>query len=197
MDTTQSPTRTIDGVTLPAVGNWTIDPGHTEVSFIGRHLMFTKVRGRFTGVQGAIIVAENPADSQLQVVIDMASVNSGDQTRDDHLRSPDFFDIDRHPTATFTSTAVRWTGVHGTVEGDLTIVGVTHPVTLDVEFAGHALDPWNQDRAVFSASAQVNREDWGLTWNIALEAGGLLVSKNVRLEIEIETVRQIAEPPSA
>lgn len=197
MGTTQLPVRTVGGAELPAAGTWTVDPGHAEVGFVGRHLKFTKVRGRFTGVRGTVTVAEDPADSQLEVVIDMASVSSGDQARDDHLRSADFFDIERHPAATFTSTAVRWTGTRGAVTGDLTIAGVTRPVTLDVEFAGVARDPWGQDRAVFSASAQVNREDWGLTWNLALEAGGLLVSRDIRLEIEVETVRQAARDPAA
>jgi polyisoprenoid-binding protein YceI len=197
MSTTESATRTFGGLELPIPGTWAIDPGHTEVGFVGRHFMLTKVRGRFTSVQGAVTVAEDPDGSAVEVVIDMASVNSGDQTRDDHLRSPDFFDVQRHPTATFTSTAVRWNGTRGTVEGDLTIVGVTRPVTLDIEFAGAVHDPWGQDRAVFSASAQVNREDWGLTWNMALETGGILVSKDIRLEIEVETIRQTAEHPTA
>jgi polyisoprenoid-binding protein YceI len=197
MNATQLPVRTVGGAELPAVGTWTVDPGHAEVGFVGRHLKFTRVRGRFTGVRGTVTIAENPADSQLEVVIDMASVSSGDQARDDHLRSPDFFDIDRHPAAAFTSTAVRWTGTRGAVAGDLTIVGVTRPVTLEAEFAGVARDPWGQDRAVFSASAQVNREDWGLTWNLALEAGGLLVSRDIRLETEVETVRQAAGDPAA
>lgn len=197
MSTTEPVVRTVDGVELPAPGTWAIDPGHAEVGFIGRHFMLTKVRGRFPGVQGTVTIAEDPNGSAVEVVIDMASVNSGDQTRDDHLRSPDFFDVQRHPTATFSSTAVDWRGTRGTVQGDLTIVGVARPVTLDVEFAGAVHDPWGQDRAVFSASAQVNREDWGLTWNMALEAGGILVSKDIRLEIEVETVRQAAVHPTA
>jgi len=194
---TGSATRVVDGVALPAPGIWAIDPGHAEVGFVGRHLLFTKVRGRFPGVQGAVTIAQDPADSALEVVIDMASVSSGDRTRDDHLRSPDFFDVQRHPTATFTSTAVRWHGTRGSVTGNLTIVGVTRPVTLDVVFAGAVRDPWGADRAVFSASAQVNREDWGLTWNMALETGGVLVSKDIRLEIEVETVRQVTEDAGA
>jgi polyisoprenoid-binding protein YceI len=195
MTTAAPAVRTVQGVTLPAPGTWEIDPGHAEVAFIGRHLLFTKVRGRFTGVQGAVTVAEDPADSRVAVTIDMASVDSGDRTRDDHLRSPDLFDVERHPSATFTSTAVRWTGTTGTVEGDLTIVGVTRPVTLDVVFAGAVRDPWGRDRAVFSASAEIDREDWGLTWNMVLEAGGVLVSRDIRLEIEVETVRRVdAEP---
>lgn len=197
MTTATPAVRTVEGVELPAPGTWAIDPGHTEVGFVGRHFMLTKVRGRFTGVRGAVTIAEDPADSRLEVVIDMASVSSGDQTRDDHLRSPDLFDVERHPTATFTSTAVRWAGTRGTADGDLTILGVTRPVTLDIAFAGHVHDPWGQDRAVFSASAQINREDWGLTWNMVLEAGGILVSKDIRLEIEVETIRQVAGDSTA
>lgn len=117
----------------------------------------------------------------------MASVDSGDRTRDDHLRSPDLFDVARHPAATFRSTAVAWHGTAGRVTGDLTIAGVTRPLTLAVDYLVHARDPWGHDRAVFSAWAAVNREDWGLTWK---ETGGLLVSKDIRIEIELETIRQ-------
>lgn len=187
---TPSATRTRDGVELPAPGIWTIDPGHAEVAFIGRHFMLTKVRGRFTGIDGAVTVAEDPTDSRVEVTIDMASVNSGDQTRDDHLRSEDFFDVTRYPTATFRSNAVTWRGTRGQATGELTIREIARPVTLDVAYLGHARDPWGNDRAIFSASATVNREDWGLTWNMALETGGLLVSKDIRIEIEVETVHQ-------
>ncbi len=113
--------------------------------------------------------------------------------RDDHLRSPDFFDVAAYPTATYLSTAVTWVASNGTVAGDLTIKDVSRPVTLNVEFLGHATDPWGGERAVFSASASINREDWGLSWNMVLEAGGLLVSKEIRLEIEVEAVLQAAE----
>ena len=184
------PTRTLEGVDLPSPGVWTIDPSHADVAFIGRHFLLTKVRGRFTGVQGAVRVAEDPSKSSVEVTIDTASVDSGDQARDDHLRSPDFFDVERYPTATFRSSRVEWDGRTGKVEGELTIRDVTRPLTLDVEYLGHARDPLGNDRAVFSASATINREDWGLTWNVALEAGGLLVSKEIRIEIEVETVRQ-------
>ncbi len=183
-------TRNLDGVELPASGEWAIDPGHAEVAFIGRHLMFTKVRGRFTGVTGSVVVADDPRASSVEVTVDMTSVSSGDQARDDHLRSADFFDVAHHPTARFTTRSVEWDGTHGTVAGDLTIKGVTRPVVLDVEFVGSAHDPWDADRAVFSASGTVDREDWGLTWNMALEAGGVLVGKEIRIEIEVETVRQ-------
>jgi polyisoprenoid-binding protein YceI len=185
-------TRTLHGSDVPVAGTWTIDPGHAEVGFIGRHLMLTKVRGRFRDVRGAIHLADDPAASTVEVVIGMASVESGAQDRDDHLRSPDFFDVERFPVATFRSTGVTWSGAHARVAGTLTIVGVAREVVLDVELLGVGVDPAGGDRAVFSASTEVNREDWGLTWNMALETGGVLVSKKIRIEIEIETVLQSA-----
>lgn len=185
-----SATRSIKGLELPAPGVWTIDPGHAEVGFVGRHFGLTKVRGRFTGVEGTITVADDIASSEIDVVIDMSSVTSGDQSRDDHLRSSDFFDVEHHTTATFRSSAIVAHGPAGTIAGELTIKGIARPVTLDVEYLGHVTDPWGGQRAVFSASATINREHWGLTWNMLLEAGGLLVSKEIRLEIEVELVRQ-------
>jgi polyisoprenoid-binding protein YceI len=184
----QPATRLVGGTELPAPGRWQIDPGHTELAFIGRHFMLTKVRGRFTGVSGAIQVAEDPQDSTAEITIDMASVDSGSDARDEHLRSADFFDAARHPTATFSGRASGWQGSRGTLSGDLTIRGVARPVTLDVEYLGHAADPWGGQRAVFTASGTVNREDWGLTWNMALDGGGLLVSKEIRIEIDTEAV---------
>ena len=189
-DTAATATRTLAGTELPAPGRWQIDPGHTEVAFIGRHFMLTKVRGRFTGVTGAIQVAEDPAQSTAAVTIDMASVDSGSQARDEHLRSADFFDTARHPTATFTGRAADWQGSHGLLAGDLTIRGITRPVTLQAEYLGYAADPWGGNRAVFTASGTLNREDWDLTWNMPLAGGGLLVSADIRIEIELETVLQ-------
>jgi polyisoprenoid-binding protein YceI len=181
--------RTVEGVELPAAGTWTVDPGHAEVGFVGRHFGLTKVRGRFTGIEGSVVIAEDPAASHVEVVIDMASVSSGDQSRDDHLRSADFFDVELHPTATYRSTSVAVAGDSGTVEGELTIKGVTRPVRLEVDYVGSATDPWGNDRAVFSATGRINREDWGLGWNMLLDAGGLLVSKEIVLELEVELVR--------
>ena len=183
-------TRLAGGAELPAPGRWQIDPGHTEVAFIGRHFMLTKVRGRFTGVTGAITVAEQPGESTAEVTIDMASVNSGSQARDDHLRSPDFFDVARHPTAAFTGRAASWQGTRGQLAGNLAIRGVTRPVTLQAEYLGHVADPWGGQRAIFTAHGTLNREDWGLTWNMPLDGGGLLVSKDIRIEIEAEAVLQ-------
>lgn len=185
-------TRSINGIELPAAGLWIVDPGHAEVGFVGRHFGLTKVRGRFIGVDATVVIADEITASTIEVVIDMASVRSGDQSRDDHLRSADFFDVEHHPSATFRSTGIVADGSSGSIIGDLAIKGVTRPVTLDVDYLGRAVDPWGGERTVFSASAAINREQWGLTWNMLLEAGGLLVSKEIRLEIEVELVRQTA-----
>ena len=187
-------TRLACGAELPIPDRWELDPGHTEVAFIGRHFMLTKVRGRFTGVSGVIEVAEQPGESTVEVTIDMASVESGNQARDDHLRSPDFFDAADHPTATFTGRAAGWQGTHGTLAGELTIRGITRPVTLAAEYLGHAADPWGGQRAIFTADTTINREDWGLTWNMPLDGGGLLVSKEIRIEINAEAVLQSTAP---
>lgn len=185
-----APLREVGGVLLPAPGRWDIDPVHADVAFTGRHFMVTKVRGRFADVRGSVTVAEDMELSTLDVTIGMASVSSGSEVRDEHLRSAELFDVERYPEATFRSTSVTWSGREGTVTGDLTIHGVTRPVDLAVEFQGHVRDPWGGDRAIFSASTQVNREDFGVTWNVALEAGGVLVSKEIRIDIEVETVLQ-------
>ena len=187
-------TRLVGGSELPVPGRWQIDPGHTELAFIGRHFMLTRVRGRFTGVTGLIQVAEEPGDSTAEITIDMASVDSGSQARDDHLRSADFFDAARHPTATFSGRAARWQGTRGLQTGELTIRGITRPVTLHAEYLGYVADPWGGHRAVFTASGTVNREDWGLTWNLPLDGGGLLVSSQIRIEIELEAVLQESSP---
>jgi polyisoprenoid-binding protein YceI len=183
-----SATRTVGGHVLPAAGAWQIDPGHTDVAVIGRHFMLTKVRGTFTDVTGTVVIAAHLDDSQVDVCIKMASVQSGSEARDTHIKSAELFDVEQFPDATFRSTAVEWRGTSGTVHGDLTIHGVTRNVPLAVDFEGHARDPWGGDRAVFSAKTKINREDFGISWNVALEAGGLLVSKEVQIEIDLETV---------
>lgn len=177
---------------LPAAGTWQIDPGHTEVAFVGRHFGLTKVRGRFTGVTGTVVIAADPSASSVDVTIDMATVSSGDASRDDHLRSPDFFAVAEHPHATFRShhVEVGADGATASVVGDLTIKGISRPVTLAVEHLGSVSDPWGNDRAIFSARTRIDREHWGLTWNMLLEAGGLLVSKDIAIELELELVRQ-------
>jgi len=181
-------TRTLERSDAPTTGTWVIDPGHAEVGFVGRHFGLSKIRGRFTGVDGTVIIGDDVERSSVAVTIDMRTVSSGDQDRDDHLRSDDFFDVERHPTATFTSTAVR--ASERTITGNLTIKGVTRPVVLTVEYLGQVDDPWGNLRALFSAVGTVNREDWGISWNLPLATGGLLVSKEIRVEIEVELVRQ-------
>ena len=186
--TSTAPTRTHDGQVIPSAGVWEIDPGHTDLAFTGRHFMVTKVPGRFTDVSGRVVIAHDMADSSVEVDIDMASVESGSQVRDDHIRSADLFDVENHAAAHFRSTSLQWWGDRGTVHGDLTIHGVTRRVPLDVSFEGHVRDPWGGDRAIFSARTRLNREDFGITWNQALEAGGLLVSKEIQIDINLETV---------
>lgn len=189
--TTSAPaTRVIDGVTLPAAGTWAIDVSHSAINFKVKHLGLAKVRGRFTAFEGAVEIGERPEDSSVQVSIDATSVDSHDQARDDHLRSADFFDVEHHPSWTYRSTGVRGSGDRWTLEGELTAAGVTKPLTLDVELDGVAVDPWGGSRAGFTAKGEVNREDFGITFNMALEAGGFVVGKVVTIELDLELVHQ-------
>ncbi len=184
-------TRDYQGVQVPETGTYTLDKGHTTIEFVGRHLMITKVRGRFTDFDGQIVIGESPEQSSVEVTIQTASVDSSDEKRDGHLRSPDFLDVENYPTITFRSTKVDL-NPDGTakVTGDLTVKDVTRPVTLDVEFDGAQADPWGGQRLGFSAHTEIDREDWGLTWNVALETGGVLVGKKIRLEFNVEAVKQ-------
>jgi polyisoprenoid-binding protein YceI len=185
-------TRVVKGRQVPEAGTWAIDPSHASFEFVARHLM-AKVRGSFPGVSGVATVAEVPEESTLEIEIDTTTIDTKDPNRDAHLRSNDFFSVEDHPTISFRSTAVRpdegeneWK-----VDGDLTIKGVTRPVTVDVEFLGAGIDPWGNQRIGFSGVVpEVNREDWGLTWNAALETGGFLLSRSVRLEIEAELIKK-------
>lgn len=189
-----SATQIVDGVELPIAGTWSIDPGHAEIGFVGRHLGLAKTRGRFTDIDGVVHIAADPTASTVDVVIAMSSVESGLTSRDDSLRSANWFDVDSHPTARFRSTAITLDGTGGTITGDLTLKGVTRPVVLDVEYLGYARDPWGNDRAAFSAAASINREDWGVTNTMALDSGRLLVSRRIQLEFELELIRQ-EDPP--
>jgi polyisoprenoid-binding protein YceI len=172
------------------MATWSIDPGHSAVHFGVRHMMFTKVRGRFTRWSGELrLHPEHLASSSVEVTIEAASIDTADAQRDGHLRSPDFLDADRFPTITFRSTKVEDLGEGKLrVSGDLTIHGVTRPVVLDTEYAGRAQDPWGNDRAGFAARAAVDRTDFGLRWNQALETGGVLVGNKVEIELELEAV---------
>lgn len=193
MSTETATTHEVEGLELPAPGTFAIDTVHSHVGFVVRHMMVSKVRGRFPTFEGSIVVGETPADSSVEVTVDAASVDTKDDNRDGHLRSPDFFDVEQFPTWTFRSTSLVPAG-KGRFElpGELTLHGVTRPITLQVEQEGVATDPYGNERIGFSAAAELNREDWGVTFNMAMEAGGVVVGKTVRLEIEIEAVRQAA-----
>lgn len=185
---TQDLTRAVDGSAVPAVGTWVIDGSHTSAEFIVRHLMVAKVRGGFGSVAGTIQVADDPTASRVEVVIDTASVSTGDADRDGHIKSADFFDVETYPEMKFVSTAVRPNGSSWVLVGDLTIKEITKPVTLEFDFVGLATDPWGNEKAAFSATTTIDREDWNLSWNVPLETGGVLVSKKVNLEIEMQAV---------
>jgi polyisoprenoid-binding protein YceI len=186
--TTTALTREHKGSVIPTPGIYDIDAKHSSVEFVARHLMISKVRGRFDDVEGTITVAEVPEESSVTVKIGAASVRTGEDQRDAHLRSEDFFNVDTHPQWTFTSTAVQQAGDQWKVTGDLTISGVTKPVVLDVEFDGANTTPWGTTALGFSASTEIDREDWGLTYNQVLETGGVMVSKKIRVELNVEAV---------
>ena len=184
--------------TVPAslTGTYTIDPAHSQIGFVARHAMVTKVRGSFNEFHGSgYFDAANPANSKLQLSIKAASIDTRNPDRDAHLRSNDFFDMDTYPEITFSSTSVEQTGdVRFRVTGDLTIKGVTRPVAVDFEYTGSAVDPYGNQLIGFDGTTTVNRKDWGFNWNAALEAGGVLVSENVTLKLEVSAVRSAAEP---
>lgn len=177
-------------ITLPTTGTWVLDPAHTTIGFTVKHLMAAKVRGSFKSFGGTIEVGDTPASSSVSVSIEAASIDTGAVDRDNHLRSADFLKVEQFPTLTFTSTAVsdRGDGSHQ-VSGDLTIRDVTKSVTLDLAFGGLMNDPWGNSKAIFSATTKINREDWGLTWNAPLEAGGWLVGKEITIEIEAQAAK--------
>lgn len=183
-------TRTVEGRVVPVPGTYTLDSSHTSVGFVARHMMVTKVRGTFEGVTGSLVVGEDHTAPQLDVTVDVNSISTRDDQRDAHLRSADFFDVEGFPTMHFVATKARPKGEDWVVDGELTIRGTTRPVSLDVEFLGGVVDPWGGSRLGFSASTEINREDFGLGWNVALEAGGVVVGKTVKLEIEAELVHQ-------
>ena len=183
--------RIVHGEELPAAGTYSLDVSHSQVGFAVRHLMVSKTRGRFSDFAGTVEIAGNPLESSVAVTIQTASIDTRDEQRDGHLRSGDFFDAGTHPAMTYVSRSVRESGKgHYVVEGDLTIKGVTRPVPLELTFEGGATDPWGGVRIGFSARAELDREAFGLSWNQALETGGVLVGKKVTIEIEAEAVKQ-------
>lgn len=184
-------TRDFNGATIPNAGTFNLDPAHTTVGFVARHLMVSKVRGSFTKATGVVTIAEDPLKSTVEVEIDASSIDTGAPDRDGHLKSPDFLHVEEHPVLTFKSTSVEsFKGGEFKLLGDLTIHGVTKQVELDVEFEGVAKSPWGQEVIGFSATTEIDREEFAMTWNQALETGGVLIGKKVKIEIGAEAVRQ-------
>jgi polyisoprenoid-binding protein YceI len=173
-------------------GTWSIDPVHSDVSFTVRHMMVSKVRGKFHGVSGTIVLAENPLDSSVTVDVDLGSIDTGEKQRDDHIRSADFFEIEKHPTMSFRSTGVRAAGDDVVVTGDLTLRGVTRSVDLEVEVNGFTKDPYGGTRCGFSATTELNRKDFGITIDLPMDGGGAVIGDKVKVLIEIEAV--LAQP---
>ena len=172
-------------------GTYVIDASHTEVGFVARHAMVTKVRGQFRDVEGTITVGDSLESSSATATMKVSSVDTGSADRDGHLVSADFFDAENHPEITFVSTGVsNVDGNEFDLNGNLTILGVTKPVTLKAEYEGTAQDPFGNVRAGFTASTVVEREDWGLSWNATLETGGVLVSKKITLNLEVSAIKQ-------
>ena len=174
-------------------GEYTIDPSHTRIGFVARHAMVTKVRGAFKDFAGSFhIDAEDPENSRADLTIQTKSIDTRNADRDAHLRSNDFFAMDEYPEITFSATAVEHVDqANYKVTGDLTIKGITKPVTIDLEHTGAAIDPWGNLRVGFEGSVSVNRKDWGVNWNAALEAGGVLVSDRVTLEFDVSATKNV------
>jgi polyisoprenoid-binding protein YceI len=173
-------------------GTWTIDPVHTDVSFTVRHMMVSKVRGKFHGVTGSIVTAPDPTASSVQADIDLTTIDTGNQDRDNHIRSADFFEVEKYPTMTFRSTGVRQAGGDFLVDGELSLHGVTRPVQLELEVNGFTKDPFGGTRAGFSAKAQINRKDFGITIDMPMDGGGAVVGDKIQVNLEIEAV--LAQP---
>ncbi|HSM93032.1 MAG TPA: YceI family protein [Anaeromyxobacteraceae bacterium] len=181
-----------------ATNTWEIDTSHSAIHFWVRHLVISKVHGRFAKWAGTVNLDEqDPARSSVEVRIEAASIDTQVADRDAHLRSPDFLDAANHPALTYRSRRIEKSGDGYRVTGDLTIRGVTREVVLDAEFAGLAKDPWGNQRAGFSAKASLDRRDFGLTWNAAVETGGVLVGEKVEISIELEAVKKVAAPAQA
>jgi polyisoprenoid-binding protein YceI len=176
--------------TIPGyvAGTWTIDPVHSEVGFTVRHMMVSKVRGKFTEFSGELVTGKNPLDSRVSATIELPSIDTGNADRDNHIRSADFFETETFKTMTYRSTGLRVDGDDYVLDGELTLKGVTKPVTLKLEVGGFGPDPYGGTRAGFSATGEIKRSDFGVDFNAVLETGGLVVSDKVNLHLEIEAV---------
>ncbi len=181
------------------MSTWTLDTAHSYANFSAKHMMITTVRGSLAVVSGTIeFDPANPAAASVEATLDATSVNTGMGDRDGHLKSPDFLDVANHPTITFKSTKVEPTGDNtARITGDLTIRGTSKPVVMEAEFLGAGKDPFSgADKAGFTASTAINREDWGLTWNVGLEAGGWLVGKELKISLDVEAVKVAVATPA-
>jgi polyisoprenoid-binding protein YceI len=188
---TDAVTRDWQGLTIPTAGTYVLDAAHARVGFVARHMMVSKVRGEFTEATATITVAEDPLQSSVSATMQAASISTAQADRDAHLRSGDFLDVEKFPTVEYRSTGVKsQDGSEFVLLGELTIKGVSRQVELKVQFEGVGRSPFGQDIFGFSASTEIDREDFGLTWNVALETGGVLVSRKIKIEIEGEAIRQ-------
>jgi polyisoprenoid-binding protein YceI len=190
MATKTETTRNLHGKELPPPGRWIVDTAHSEIQFIARHMMISRVRGRFREFSATIDIAEDPEQSSVVAAINAESIDTGDPERDRHLRSEEFLDVEHYPEIMFRSTSVRAVDDRWHVVGDLTIRNVTKSITIDVEYCGVAKDPWGNLRAGFLGSTEINREEFAVTWNQVLESGGFVVGKGVKVEIDVEAVYQ-------
>ena len=172
-------------------GTWTIDPTHTTIGFSARHAMVAKVRGRFEDFTGGFVLdGANPSASSANLNVQLASIDTKNADRDAHLKSAEFFDVENHPAMTFTSTSVEGSGPKFTVNGDLSVHGVTKNIPVEFELVGVSTDPWGGIRIGFEGHAEISRKDFGLTWNVALETGGVLVSDTIKIELVVEAVKE-------
>ncbi len=183
-------TQSANTVTIPGyrTGTWQIDPVHSEVSFSVRHMMVSKVRGYFTEFEGTIVTAENPGDSSVTASVALNSIDTRNEQRDNHIRSADFFDVAQHPTMTFHSTSLSGNGENWTVDGELSLHGVTRRVPLSLELNGFTADPFGGQRAGFSATAEINRRDFGIDISMPMDGGGVVVGDKVTITLEVEAV---------
>ena len=182
-----------DTATTPTIpgyiaGTWSIDPVHSHVEFSVRHMMVSKVRGKFNSYSGEFVTAENPLESSVTASIDLSSIDTGNVDRDNHIRSADFFEVEANKTMTFVSTGIRQDGDDYKLDGDLTLKGITKPVTFDLEVNGFGPDAYGGTRSGFSATTTINRRDFGVDFNAAMETGGLVVADKVTVQLEIELV---------
>jgi polyisoprenoid-binding protein YceI len=188
--TTMTTSTTIETVPGYLAGTWAIDPVHSDVGFVVRHMVVAKVRGRFTKFEGQIVTGENAADSSVTATIELNSIDTGNTQRDDHIRSADFFEVETYPTMTYRSTGVRQDGDDLVLDGQLTLKGVTKDVPLRLELNGFGPDAYGGTRAGFTATADINRRDFGVNFNAALETGGAVVADKIAIHLEIEAVLQ-------